>query len=109
MPASEVSSFGVFLSRVFWIIVGPMTLAILALAILNSGSGWLTAIDAAFFVILACLLAARWFEFQSGHATTATGQPTSDRVMLQYTVVALLVSVGVWVVANFLGNHVMNG
>lgn len=108
MATAEVSSFGEFVSRLFWILVGPLVLAILALAIVNSGSGWLTAIDAAFFVILACVLAARWFEFQRGHATTATGQPADRRVIINYTIGTILAGICLWIVANFVGNHLLS-
>jgi hypothetical protein len=95
------------LGRVFWMLLGPMLLVLLTFAIVEIGSGWLTAADLGFFAILAAILFARWLEFRAGHAQTASGEPATGRDLQRYVVGAGLVGMAVWVVANVLGNYVL--
>jgi hypothetical protein len=84
-------SFGVACARVFWMMVGPMALAILAFGVAERGGGWLTGLDIAYLVTLAAMLAARWLEFP------AAG-------LRRYLVTAASVGLAVWAGANVIGN-----
>jgi hypothetical protein len=97
------------LGRIFWMMLGPMVLAILAFNIAKRGNGWFTGVDIAFLVILVGLLFARWLEFLGGSPQTSTGDPATPRHLRQYAVGALSLGLGVWVIANVLGNHWLHG
>jgi hypothetical protein len=97
-------SFGVACARVFWMMVGPMALAILAFGVAERGGGWLTGLDIAYLVTLAAMLAARWLEFRGGQAQTAEGEPLTAAGLRRYLVTAASVGLAVWAGANVIGN-----
>lgn len=103
-PQSSISPF-VMVSRLFWMLFGPMLLLLLCVYILNSGTGWVTLVDGAFFVVLGAILLARWIEYRSGHALTATGEPATAAHFRRYALGLLLICGAVWVLANLAGNH----
>lgn len=92
-------------ARLFWMIVGPGVLLLLAFSIATRGQGWFTPVDIAFLVILPLVLAARWYEFHHGDPHTATGDPATPADLRKYLVVALPLGLAVWALANLLGNH----
>jgi hypothetical protein len=87
-------------------ILGPMALVIVCLGIVNSSTGWLTPLDAAYFAILGLMIACRWAEQKSGQATTATGEPATWFDFKRYVVALVPLAVVVWIVVNVVGNHV---
>lgn len=84
----EVTSAVVLLSRMMWMMLGPMLLFLTTYAIVTSGS-WFTAWDAAFCGVVALMIAGRWVEQQSGSAMTATGEPATVRHFRRYVRVLL--------------------
>jgi hypothetical protein len=98
---AELSGF----SRIFWVILGPMLLALLTMGIVSRGNGWLTLLDLAFLAVLVAVIGARWIEFHGGAAQTSTGEPATAAHLRKYAVVTIVVGLGVWIVANLLGNH----
>jgi len=107
MGASDdtpVTPVGVGCARVFWIMIGPPALAVLAYHVASKGGGWLTGLDVAYLAVLAALLAVRWLEFRSGFGVTAAGQPLNDAGLRRYLVMAGSVGLAVWVGANLVGN-----
>jgi hypothetical protein len=95
------------LGRIFWMMVGPMLLAILAVSIVSIGNGWFTAADFGFLGVLGLLITARWLEFHAGSPQTSTGEPATPDHLRRYVLGALLIGVGIWVAANLLGNYWM--
>lgn len=93
------------LARLFWMMIGPLVLILLTFVILQMGQGWLTAADIAFLAILAGVILARWLEFQGGQPQTATGEPATPAHLRRFIVAALPIGLGIWVIANLLGNH----
>lgn len=93
------------LSRLYWMMLGPMFLTVLGAIIAFNGGGWLTAVDVAFFVGLAMLVIARWLEFQGGNPQTDAGEPATDADLRQYALGAILVGLIAWGVVNVIGNH----
>jgi hypothetical protein len=106
-PNQPTTSVLVCFSRVFWMILGPMMIAVLTFTIIRIGNGWFTFADFAFLAALGTLLLARWMEFRGGDPHTATGGPASRGHLRRYALTALPLGLGVWVFANVLGNHVM--
>jgi hypothetical protein len=96
---------GVLFARLTWMLLGPLALCLLCLSIVTIGRGWLTGADVAFFAVLLAMLLGRWLEFRSGQAETATGEPMTKSELLRYLILAPALALGVWVVANLLGNH----
>jgi hypothetical protein len=64
------------LGRIFWMMVGPASLFLLAIAIARDPSGWFTPRDFAFLFVLAAMIAARLLEFR-GDPHTASGEPAT--------------------------------
>ena len=58
------------LTRLYWMMLGPLLLALLAYVVIKTGNGWLTGADIGFLAVLAGLLLARWLEFRGGNDTT---------------------------------------
>lgn len=108
-PTQPTTSLLAVLLRVSWMMLGPLALVLLGFAIVTLGNGWLTAADFAFLAVLGGVILARWLEFRSGHAQTATGEPATLADLRRFVVAASLVGLGVWVLANALGNHWLTG
>ena len=95
----------VILARVYWMMLGPLLLALLAFTIIDRGNGWFTPADLAFLVVLGGLLLARWLEFRGGNPQTSTGEPATPAHLRRYVCGAVLLGFAAWGVANLLGNH----
>lgn len=93
------------LSRVVWMLLGPMALALTAFAVIKTGRDWLTVADFAYLTILGVVLLARWAEFHSGHAETATGEPLTRDAFRRALVVTILFGLVVWIGANLVANY----
>ncbi|MGE3806092.1 MAG: hypothetical protein AB7K24_15585 [Gemmataceae bacterium] len=102
------TSLSAAFSRIFWMMLGPMILVVVALNIAQSAAGWLTGADMIFLIVLAGMIAARWFEFHKGDPQTATGAPATPAHLRRYVLSAALLGVGVWVIVNLVGNHWWN-
>lgn len=92
------------LGRLFWMMIGPMLLALLALNILMNGGGWLTTVDLVFLALLLGLPLARWLEFTGGAPQTTTGEPATKHDLVRYAPLAVVAGLAVWIVANVIGN-----
>lgn len=90
--------------RVFWMMLGPLLLAVSAFAIVSSEDGWLAFSDFAFLVILTLMLAARWLEFRGGDPQRATGEPATPADLTRYLMVTPIVGLAIWAIANVIGN-----
>lgn len=104
-PTQPTTSLLVIVSRVFWMMLGPMVLAVLTFTIINIGTSWFTPADFAFLAVLGLLLLARWVEFRGGNPQTATGEPASPGDLSRFVLTILPLGLGVWVIANLVGNH----
>lgn len=108
MTVQPYSSSAAGLARLFWMMLGPLVLLLLALSIVSQGRSWLTTTD---FIFLGCVLLlplARWYEFHAGEPRTSTGDPATERDLRRYMAGALAVGVGIWIGANVLGIHVFD-
>jgi hypothetical protein len=86
---------------------GPLFLLLCAGKVVATGNGWFTPADIAYFVVLAAMIFARWFEFHKGNAQTATGEPATQANLYRYVLATLAIGLGVWVVANIIGNYIL--
>jgi hypothetical protein len=99
----------VLFGRFLWMMLGPCLLVMLAVSILTAGSGWLTGLDVLYFIVLAFTLLGRWWEFRGGNPLTSTGEPATMDHLRRYCVVMSSVAVGLWILANLVGNHWLPG
>lgn len=109
MIAKRPSPFVVMLGRLFWMMLGPMLLAVLTFVIIRNGSGWLTPADLAFLLILGGLVLGRWIEFQGGNPQTATGEPATPAHLRRYVLSVVPLGLSVWILANLIGNYFLVG
>lgn len=109
MSTPPTTSPAAFFGRLAWIVVGPMALTVLALGIAQQDTGWFTGFDLAFFLVLGGMLFGRWLEFQSGGATTSTGEPATPADLRRYLMTATPVGLGLWVLVNLAGNYWLGG
>jgi len=94
--SSQSTSFGVVLSRIFWMLFGPLLLVLFLYKIVEGRAGRFTALDAAFLAVLVALPVARWIEFQGGDPRTSTGEPATTSHLKRYVSVTLLAGLAVW-------------
>jgi hypothetical protein len=103
-----VTSFTVLGAHATWYFVGPAVLVFLLAKIVQTGSGWLTALDVVFFLVLAIMLLARWVDQRSGQGTTGTGEPSTWEQFRRYVLVLPTLALAAWLIANVVGNHLLN-
>jgi len=102
-----ITSLAVLGARVTWTALGPLTLAVIGALIVSKGTGWATALDVCFGLVVGLMLLGRWVEQRSGSATTMRGDPTTLQQRKRYMVHLALAAAAIWVGANFFGNHVL--
>jgi hypothetical protein len=91
------------LARFVWMMAGPVTLALFALAMVAQHGRWLSFASLMYFPVLGVTLGARWHEFRLGEPMTATGEPATLAHLRRFVVKATLAALAVWVAANWLG------
>ena len=95
-------------ARFAWLFVGPTILVIVFFTIVDTGSGWLTLSESVYFLCAALVVVCRWLEQRSGEALTATLRSANWHDFRRYTEVFAVTTVGAWLVANLLGNHLLH-
>lgn len=94
-------------ARVFWFMLGPGILFLCVVNIVMSSSGWLTAVDIVFALVVAGMLLARWLEFRAGNPRRSDGQPAQPGDLPKYVIGTTATALVVWIAANLAGNHLM--
>lgn len=103
-PTQPTTPLLLVVSRVFWMLLGPMFLILLTIRIINAGTGWLSLTSFTFLAVLVLMPLARWIECSGGNPKTATGEPASPHHLRAYTLSVLPPGWGLWIVANLVGN-----
>jgi hypothetical protein len=103
--APVITGFGVLFAHVTWFFAGPLALLLTLFSIVNAGSGWATALDAVFFVVVGLMVWCRWFDQRSGQSTTGTGEPSTWADCRRYMLWMPVVAGVAWIIANVIGNH----
>lgn len=101
------NTLAALLTRVTWVLAGPMALFVTLCIIGDPGSGWLAVPDAVYFAIVGLIVWCRWVEQRSGRGATIYGEPTTWDDFNRYLKALLPLALGAWVVANLLGNHIL--
>jgi hypothetical protein len=107
MSKSSTTTVPAVIGRLLWMMVGPIALLLLVLNIAREWDGWLTLPGLAYFVALLGTVFGRWLEFRCGFPMTATGEPAVADHLRRYALAFGTIGVGVWVVANLAGEHLM--
>jgi hypothetical protein len=105
MNASPPTTFMGFMGRILWLFFGPLALMMVLMGIVQTGEGWLTGFDIAFFVILVAMVLGRALEFASGAPQTADGTPATPGHLFRYMIWMPATALAFWVVANFFANR----
>jgi hypothetical protein len=96
------------IARLFWMMFGPMLLAVSALLIAGAvDAGWRTTADIAFLVILVLTILSRWIEYAGGHALSSTGDPVLRADVVRYSVVMAIGGIAAWIIANVIANYLL--
>ena len=104
-----VTSFTILAAHFTWFLLGPLLLLVILMSIVRTGTGWLTALDVAFLVVVAAMILGRWVDQRSGQGTTMTGEPLRWEDFRRYAILLPPLAVGLWILANVLGNHWFQG
>jgi hypothetical protein len=102
-PRSETSLLAA-LGRIFWMMVGPLVLVLLAYNVMATGNGWTTSADLGYLTVLALLILIRGLEFRGSNPPKATGEPATIGDLKRYIVGVMLFGIMVWIAANLVGN-----
>jgi hypothetical protein len=109
MPEVTTNSTSAVLGRLFWMMIGPLFLGISAYYIVTAGTGWATAADLMYFLVLGGMILGRWLEFRGGNPRNSTGEPCAPGDLRRYVVLTIVIGVAVWVLTNAIGNHLLGG
>jgi hypothetical protein len=93
----------------YWLGFGPIFALLSLVSVAGNSAGWLTLIDAVYFVLLGLLPLSRWLEFCQGKAETPAGKPATWADLRNYF---LIVSVGgtvAWMIAKLICNYLIAG
>lgn len=104
MNSNSTSGFAP-LGRLFWMMLGPAFLFLLALTTARDADGWFATKDILFLMVLGGIILGRLVEFRGGDPRTADGERATNSHFNRYVVVSLLVGLGVYTVANVIGNR----
>lgn len=93
MSERPINSFAIFFSRLTWMIFGPVMLFLALSAISRTTENAISVADIVFFGILTAMIACRFYEFRTGQALTASGDPMSRAVVVRYSLVVTILGV----------------
>ena len=106
-PANRVpiTKFSVLAVHVAWMLIGPFVLLVTLVNIVRLGTGWLTILDAVYFIVVVGMILCRWIDQRSGQATTSTGETATWADFRRYAMLLPPLAIGAWILANAIGNH----
>jgi hypothetical protein len=108
MSDSSTSSTISVLGRLFWMMIGPLALALVLYHIVSSGPHWLGLADLAYFVILAGMILGRWLEFRGGAPLKSDGQPAVPADLRRYILQVMVLGPAAWGFARVIGSHFLS-
>lgn len=107
MANQESKSLLTLFVRMYWMILGPMLIFLMAFAVVWVGGGWRTTADFGYLAAVLATMLARWFDFHLGHPETAKGKPATPRDLSRYVIGVGAIGLALWIVANLVGNYVL--
>jgi hypothetical protein len=95
------------IGRILWMMVGPITLLLLALHIARQWDEWFALPGLAYLVVLPGTLLGRWMGSRCGFPKAATGElATTDRSR-RYALSSGTIGIATWFIANLVGDHLI--
>lgn len=91
------------LLRLFWLILGNLALIAVAAQLLLHPRGWISGLDAAYWLFVALILAARYADIRYYKGTTADGKPCKLEDWRRYALLFVLSAGVAWLAVHFLG------
>ena len=88
------------LTRFYWMVVGNMALAFLAMGIAEQDWWPPTWRDAAFWAVVGSLAVVRALDIRLLGGRTAEGEPATEADLRRYIPVLLVISAGLWALAH---------
>jgi len=107
MSGPPTTSSAALFGRLFWMMIGPLSLVLTIYYIVTSGTGWRTFADVLYFVILIGMMFGKWLEFRGGNPQTSAGDPATPAHLRRYIVTLVIAGPVVWAIANLAGNHLL--
>jgi len=107
--SGSVTSITVLGTHLFWFAIGPLIMLFILWEISTVGSGWTTVLDAVFFSVVVLMVCCRWLDQRSGQGTTGAGERSTWRDFRRYALTLPMLAVPAWIVANLVGNHILDG
>jgi hypothetical protein len=107
MATSTTTTMPALIGRILWMMVGPITLLLLALHIAQQRDGWFTLPSLAYFFVLLGTFLGRWMEFRCGFPMTAMGEPATTDHLRRYALASGTLGVAIWLIANLVGDHLI--
>ena len=101
MESKQSTTFLQAIARIFWMFIGPATLALLAIILIDKSVGWLAPQSIAFLVVLGMAVIARWID----PLDLDTDKPAAPGQVPRHMVLTLLLGIAVWTAANALGAY----
>jgi hypothetical protein len=98
--ATPETSLGGCLVRLCWMMLGNVALLLTAAWISQQHSGFLSVADAAFWGLIAFVIAARYVDVARFQGRTATYEPATMVHWRRYALGVLLFGLGVWILAH---------
>jgi len=98
MHTKPTTSGVVVLARMFWLLIGPATLSITAIAIAENHTGWFGPRSIGFLVVLGLVILSRWLDPE-----TSDGDPVTPKQRGIYMILAVIFGLTGWAAANMLG------
>jgi hypothetical protein len=103
--ANTTTSTVFVLTRLYWMMLGPFLLAIMALAMIRGDGEWFSPSSVSYLVFLAGLPLARWWELRTGNAKNSAGEPATAHDIRKYAVIVAIAGLAVWAAALAIGNY----
>lgn len=94
--AAEITSIWVFLARLFWVILGPMTLLLVLLGLILNKPEAVSGLDAFYGIVVLLMLGGRWIEQRSAAPKTASGELSTPESFRRYICILIPVSIIAW-------------
>jgi hypothetical protein len=107
-PAEQYDSIFSLIVRTFWMLFGNV-IPIVSVVLIFQRKDWkFHTADMVFWGSVAALVLARYLDIKLYNGLTAAGQPASMSHWRKYTVILLLCSTVVWVIAHAINYLVVN-
>jgi hypothetical protein len=107
-PTEKYDSIFSLIVRVFWILFGNVILIASVILIFQRKDWGFHTADVVFWGTVAALILTRYLDIKLYNGLTAAGEPASMSHWRKYTIILLICSTAVWVLAHAVNYPVVN-